>query len=639
MRSLFTHSIRTFFLASVIFNSTTPLSAQCTYTSAVSDITLQCSGSGNARTGVAWYPTENLYYSVVAGTPNYPIETFAATGGAALSSSVQVGDYRGFWYNPLLGTVEGNTFNSVGIFRHNLHPVTGYAVGTATNLLSGTMPNSQSCGAYDPSADQVLYYNGGTIYKHSRSTGLQASTVAVTGLPAGNISIYSLGYTGVAGSEVCLYDYTNQSVRFVNYNTGAYVSSCQLPPSAPTPGSYRMGYANNRIFLYDQPALAWYGYKVTAKADVVFSGNNIFCSSAANTTIAASGAVSHLWSTGSTSSLITVSPTTNTMYILYTTSQAGCTSANNFVVTVGQAPTLVTVASPSFQCDAFTHTISVSGANSYTWSVNASNASSVQVIASGPTTYTVVGTNSLCAATATVSVINDISPSVTLTASSPSICSGSSATLTAQGAASYSWTAGTGSTSVYVVTPTAYTGYTVTGFSQYGCSTPFYSEDTLSIKVIQGPVATASASSNNICLGESLSLNGGGGISYLWMPGNLSPQNVSVAPSSTTVYTLTVGDGTCSSMAMVSVSVSTCLNIGEVAGNSIGLQVWPNPSRGSLYIRTNSAATLQIVNAQGQLVRNLSTDADNNYTATIEQLSAGLYFVTGGGITQKLVVE
>lgn len=635
MRLNTTFSTRTVLLSLLGFSVANSISAQCTYTSAVSDITLQCSGSGNARTGVAYYPTKNKYYSVVAGTTSYSIETFGPTGGPALSATVQVGDYRGLWYNSSLGTIEGNTFNGVGIFRHNIDQVTGYAVGTATNLLSGTMPNSQSCGAYDPTTDQVLYYNGGTIYKHSRATGLQVSSVAVTGLPAGNISIYSLGYTGVSGSEVCLYDYTNQSVRFVNYNTGAYVSSCQLPASAPVPGSYRMGYTNNRIFLYDQSATSWYGYKVVNQPDIVFSGYNILCNGSM-LNLAATGGTAYLWNTGATSALITVSPNVNTVYSVVATGTNGCTNASNFFLTVAQLPTLTAVANPSFQCDATTNTLSVSGADSYTWSVNATVASSIQVAGSGLTTYSVLGSNSFCTSMATVVVINDVSPAVNLTASSLSVCSGSSATLTAQGAASYSWTAGPGSSSVYVVTPTATTGYTVTGFSQYGCSAPFYSEDTLSVKVIPVPAATASASSNNICLGESLSLTGSGGINYLWMPGNLSPQTISVAPSSTTVYTLTVGNGTCSAMAMVSVSVNACTGLSELTDDNGSLEIWPNPTRGMFHIRTNNGTTVYILTAQGQTVKSFVVDADS---IAVDQLPAGLYFLITGKITRKLAVE
>ena len=617
--------------------------AQCTLANAVADITLQCAGVGNTRTGVAYYPTKNRYYSVVAGTTNYPIETFAASGGAALSSSVQTGDYRGLWYNPLLGTIEGNTFNGVGIFSQNIDPVTGYVTGTATNLLSGTMPNSQSCGVYDAANDQVLYYNGGNLYKHSRSTGLQISTIAITGLPAGNINLYSLGYTGVSGREVCLYDYTNQAVRFINLSNGAYVSSCQLPASAPVPGSYRMGYANNRIFLYDQSVSRWYGYKVTDQPDILFSGNNIVCSGA-SLNLVASGAGAYLWSNGSTAPVISAAASTSTMYGVVATSTSGCTSASNFFFTVNPSPTVTATASKTLICEGDTTTISASGASSYTWSANAIIAPSTTVDPIFNTTYSVIGAAANgCMGMGTVAITVELLPVVSATATQTLLCLGESTTLTASGASTYTWSEGPNVTTTLILTPSVTTIYTVTGASANGC-TGASNVSTVSILVVPLPTVAASAANSVVCLGEVVTMTATGAGNYTWTPGNVANSGtLLVTPTASTLYQVTGKDSNgCQSSSSVAISVELCTGLGGSSNTHAALNVYPNPNNGNFTLKGNTALELNIVNHLGQLVKTVQLNG-TSHECQVSDLAEGIYFLVPAGASEsstlKLVVS
>ncbi len=61
------------------------------------------------------------------------------------------------------------------------------------------------------------------------------------------------------------------------------------------------------------------------------------------------------------------------------------------------------------------------------------------------------------------------SPSLTVTSSSSLICPGQSASLTANGASTYSWSNTTSTTSVIAISPTLTTTYSVTGTSLNGC--------------------------------------------------------------------------------------------------------------------------------------------------------------------------
>ena len=116
-------------------------------------------------------------------------------------------------------------------------------------------------------------------------------------------------------------------------------------------------------------------------------------------------------------------------------------------------------------------TLTASGANSYSWSTGSSS-SSITVSPSSTTTYTVTGTVSGgCASTESVTVVVEqcTPPNVSISPSATSIVEGSSVTLTASGASSYTWSSNLGSGSSKTVSPSSTTTYTVTGTNN-GCS-------------------------------------------------------------------------------------------------------------------------------------------------------------------------
>lgn len=104
-------------------------------------------------------------------------------------------------------------------------------------------------------------------------------------------------------------------------------------------------------------------------------------------------------------------------------------------------------------------------------------------------------------------------PDVTANASNDSICLGGSVTLSGTGATSYTWTGGISNGVAFV--PSATSTYAVTGKNGNNC------EDTDSITIIVNPLptVTASASPDTVCKGISVTLTGGGAMSYLWSGG------------------------------------------------------------------------------------------------------------------------
>lgn len=182
-------------------------------------------------------------------------------------------------------------------------------------------------------------------------------------------------------------------------------------------------------------------------------------------------------------------------------------------VTVNQLPTVVIAPSSTAICQGNSTTLTASGAITYTWSSGTGlSTTSGSVVIANPTVsmvYTVAGTNQNgCVNTATVLV--NVNPLPLITVNSPTICFGSSATLTATGASSYSWSPTIGlnitTGSVVIANPTVTTIYTVSGTNEQGCS----STQTSSVTVKDSAVIVSIISSdgdNTICVGGEIILS------------------------------------------------------------------------------------------------------------------------------------
>ena len=142
------------------------------------------------------------------------------------------------------------------------------------------------------------------------------------------------------------------------------------------------------------------------------------------------------------------------------------------------------------------------------------------------------------------------SPTINVTATPSSICSGDTSVLTASGASSYSWSTGDSTASI-TVTPNATTTYTVTGTNGVGCS------NTATVTVTVGSLTTINviASPSSICSGGTSVLTASGANTYSWSTGE-SGMNITVTPTSTTTYTLTgINSEGCSGTATITVTV------------------------------------------------------------------------------------
>lgn len=322
--------------------------------------------------------------------------------------------------------------------------------------------------------------------------------------------------------------------------------------------------------------------------NVTISGSSSFCQGG-STTLTASGANTYLWSNASTNAAITinnagiytvtgtdingctntasqtvaVNPTYNiplthsicegesynfygqnlTSAGTYThTLQTinGCDSVLILTLTVKTLPT-ASITGNTTICEGQSTTLTATGGNSYSWSTGSTN-SSISVNQSGLYTVTATNTDGCSASTSTTVTVNPL-PTITISGNT-TVCQGSSTTLTASGADSYSWSTGENTASVSI---SSFGVYTVTGTSAEGCS----STADVTVLVSQLPVITISGEAD-FCAGGSTTLTANGGTSYLWSDGTT---DASITVNTAGTYQV-IGYNTAGCNSMESVTVN-----------------------------------------------------------------------------------
>jgi len=298
------------------------------------------------------------------------------------------------------------------------------------------------------------------------------------------------------------------------------------------------------------------------------------------------------------------------------------------------APALVVGAGASTNvCQGSQVNLIASGANTYSWNTGATSAAIVVTPnIAGLISYNVVGTNSLsgCAQNGVVTLNVKPAPIINAFSIPANVCPGKSANLQASGngVTAYLWNTGA-SGAVLAVSPTASAVYTVQGTSSNGC----IGSQTVGVNVYPSPSITASASRNQMCLNESVSLSATGGVSYIWTSNNSalvlqgSPANAAAAVTGPASYTVTGTDANgCTGTAIVNVNVEACTGLSAMELGS-GIQIYPNPTSGVFALRSNAKAfTAELMDMTGRIIA--STQAqDEAVQFNLAGFASGVYFV------------
>ncbi len=306
----------------------------------------------------------------------------------------------------------------------------------------------------------------------------------------------------------------------------------------------------NRVFINSIPTFT------LSSPNSICLGDSVIIS-ASNT-----GISNYNWSTGANTSSITVAPTTTTNYSVTGSTIGGCMNTAVKTISVSAVSPTVTIMGSNSLCSGTSSIFVASGATTYTWNTGQTTPS-ITVTSYSNTIYTVVGTDVYgCSDTAINPVTVEALPVFSLSVPSGTItCMNPVVGFTVATTDNFLWT-GPGIISpsltapnVTVNTPGIYSVVVTGTNSCLNTGTMVVVSDTI------GPVVNIISTATVICEGASSSITvnaiPANSVSYLWS--NLAiTQSITVNPSQTTLYTVTVTDNTngCSTTNTVTMNVN-----------------------------------------------------------------------------------
>lgn len=519
----------------------------------------------------------------------------------------------GFFLPPIISTVQNPTitynYNNFGNNTYTISLIASNASGNSIvvkktiTVLAGpnaniNPANQNSCFGSNPSTINVTSGGGGgggggnAVYNYSWSTG--ASTQSITVSPSVT-TIYTCVITATNGCSIS----RTSTITIVQAS----------------------------IVIGSVPANICPGTSSTLTANG--SGNGPF---------------TYTWSNAANTQ--NISTNVAGVYNVTVTNSSNCKAVQSYSLGTSNTLSLTTSSNPSTLCigngtNLAIVTLSCVGASSYTWSTG-STALTTTVAPSIPTTYTVYGAIGTCTGLGTYFLNISISPTITSASTSNSLCVGNTATLSANGASSYTWTTGfnnilVGTGAVITVTPGGTTLYTVRG-NNPGCPTR---TSTLNITTLPSPVVNISGSNSVICAGENLVLIASGANTYLWNNGT-NTAIIILTPTTTSTYSVTgTGTNSCSRTSQITQSVNPCTSILKNTILSQAIQIFPNPSKGTFNIKSDNLCHIRIINQLGQTVKTITLNENNQFMCLISELSYGIYFIISNDQTskQKIIIQ
>ena len=280
---------------------------------------------------------------------------------------------------------------------------------------------------------------------------------------------------------------TNSSSGIINLAAstvgGPYTITYTTTGNCPTSSTFDVTVLVTLSITYSAAAFCEDGGNTAAPTVVGDPGSGTFAATPAGLTINSSSGVINT---------DTSIPGDSNPYTVTYTASTGETATTQ--VTIKNLPTIVITPNPSLSvCDGSSATLTASGGVSYLWSTGATSA---QITVNSSGTYSVTGTGSNgCQNTASAAFTVNPLPTISISASSTSICAGDSVTLTASGGTSYLWGGGQ-TANPLTVTPGATTTYSVTGTDVNGCQ----NTATQQITVTAVDTATVQYAASSYCI-------------------------------------------------------------------------------------------------------------------------------------------
>ncbi len=442
-------------------------------------------GGSTGTTFTATPPATTVYTVTGANGACTTTQTVSINIGSAISISVN---------NPSICSGQTATLTASGATTYtwstssNSNSITVSPTSTTVYTISGTSTSCNGVNTATVTVNTTPTVSTGTL------SGICSGQTAT--LTASGASTYTWNPGGLSGSSVTVSPVSNQTYTvlgtsvagctntasaLLNVTTTPTVSAISatictggtatLTASGATSYTWNPGNITGTTFTANPASTTNYtvtgangicisnttvGISVGSALSVIINSPTI-CAGQSVTLTATSSATSYTWNTGANTNTVVVTPTTTTSYTV-NASDAVCNGSGTTTVLVNVLPSVSV--SGSAICSGQTVTLTASGATNYTWMPSGTNGTTYTDTPTTNTTYSVTGETSGCGNTATFNVT--VTPTPSLTVTSPTICGGST-TLTATGATNYTWSPGGQTTSSVVVSPTVTTSYTING--------------------------------------------------------------------------------------------------------------------------------------------------------------------------------
>lgn len=354
-----------------------------------------------------------------------------------------------------------------------------------------------------------------------------------------------------------------------------------------------------------------------------FSNNPSICAGESTPISAGGSGVSWNWQPGNLNGFnVTVSPQNTTIYSVTALGTNGCSSTETITIYVSPSPSLNFNLNPLTFCPGQTTTISASGATNYTWTASGNNSFSITVSPTVSTIYQLTGKTGSCTATKQITLNPLPSPPISIVQSSSTLCYGGTVSLSANGAATYTWEPVSISATAVVVSPSINTIYTVTGTYANSCKV----QNTVNITVVPNPTLLFIAPQKPICAGESLTLAAGGANNLTWLPLNVNSSNAVISPSTNSSYTLVGETGGCSSELQFTITVDLCEGLHEFTGLE-NFRIYPNPFNSELNLNFGLAfnGKIELYNSLGQIISTQEVINLREMKIQVPEIAKGAY--------------
>jgi hypothetical protein len=635
-------------------------------------------------TANAAYSFNGVNQNLINNTPNF---TFNPASSFTYS----------FWYNRNVTSVNGvlmmNATNAAGNF------IWIFQAG-ATNSQFGTN-KQQSAWIWAPTASTtsvwthiVCVYNAGTMTLYKNNVQVATATFTHTNVTSANMPLYigrgvggdfyngkmdDVGIWNRALTTCEINDLYNSSNSLIGVSAGVDINSCNntaitlngsgalnyfwnqnvsngIPFTPNVSGTYLVtGFNANGCSAWDETNITLGQLTINAGQDVsVCPGDTV--------TLNATGAQSYSWTNSVTNNQPFVVTQSGT-YIA-TGVDGTCTDTDTLQINLLPLPQ-INAGNDTVLCAGGLVTLTASGGQNYQWNNGVQNA--VPFTAYNSASYIVTGFSPAgCANQDTIEVLANPVPNINA-GNDVTTCSGQAVVLTAIGGFNLQWNNGVQDGVPFY--PSNNGTYIVTGLSNDGC----FGIDTLILSVGMLPDISA-GNDQTICAGNPVTLNGMGGITYVW--NNNITDGQAFTPTQTATYGVTGFSGAgCSNSDSVTVFVNqpsqstvtangidvfslngtdytTSGTYTQIITNALGcdstitliltmdytglsegklstLTVYPNPTNGDLFILVPMAfigQTAHLTDISGKKIASIQL-GEATSKVNLSGLSDGTYFI------------